>query len=91
MFCWVRSFQETRVGQLGSLMILFAIAAVGYLIWWAIKNDDAGDTGETIGLLAMRDHGRVDEAGELIEPAESDVMSKAEAEDRKKRPWLYRD
>lgn len=75
------------MGQLGSLMILFAIAAVGYVIWWAIKNDDAGDTGPTDGLLAMKDHSDGDSASTASEAA----AARAEALDRKKRPWLYHD
>lgn len=74
------------MAQLGSLMILFAIAAVGYVIWWAYKNDDAGNTGKTTGWFAMKDHG----VG-TPEVEEDRQISLAEARDRKKRPWLYHD
>tara|TARA_R110002167_G_scaffold74205_3_gene207845 strand:- start:447 stop:641 length:195 start_codon:yes stop_codon:yes gene_type:complete len=39
---------------MGSLMFLGSVVGVGLVVWWALKNDDVGDVGETSGLLAMR-------------------------------------
>jgi len=41
--------------QLGTLLFMASVAAMAVLVWWAMKNDKAGDNGPTHGLLAMRD------------------------------------
>ena len=41
--------------QLGTLLFMGSVAAMGILVWWAMKNDDAGDTGPTHGFMAMKD------------------------------------
>jgi len=49
--------------------LLFGLTLIGILIviWWYIKNDKAGDTGRTTGILAMD----YTVSGEATEPKHS--------------------
>ena len=70
------------MSQLGPLLFLASMISVGIVIWWALKNDDAGDDGPTHGLFAMRDHRSAEEQAQSAAEHES-------AQAGPDRPWLH--
>lgn len=39
-----------------SLIFLLAVGAIGYIVYWSIRNDDVKSISEQHGFLRMRDH-----------------------------------
>lgn len=54
--------------MIASLIFLGAIVAMVMLVAWAMKNDGAGLTGKTTGLLAMREPEEPERAREKKPP-----------------------
>lgn len=49
---------------MNSVIFLIALLGVIYVLFWAIRNDDAGDDGPTRGFFGMTNEDRDDESSD---------------------------